>query len=97
MPLYDYRCDNGHDTRDKYVPLAKYADQQRCEQCGAAMTKLLSMGRGLCFFEEGRGRWIENLADEPVYVTSHEQHRRLMKENKVQWATLGQGRKGCWV
>lgn len=96
MPLYDYRCEQGHEVLDKYVPLAKYADSQQCD-CGAPMTKLLSMGRGLLFFEEGRGRLIENLGDQPVYVTSHEQHRALMKQHKVQWATQGQGRPGCWV
>lgn len=65
--------------------------------CGEAMTKAFSMGRGLTFFEEGRGQWIENLADKPVYVTSHEQHKKAMKAAGVEWATAGRGRKGSWV
>lgn len=61
------------------------------------MTQALSVGRGLTWFEEGRGRWIENLGDDPVYVTSHEQHKRLMKENAVEWATPSRGMPGSWA
>lgn len=96
-PLYDFVCENGHEYRDKYLPTSQTDIPVLCEECGQTMTKLLSMGRGLVWFEEGRGRLIHNLGHEPVLVTSHEQHKRLMRENKVDWATLGQGRKGCWI
>lgn len=86
MPLYDYRCTHGHvDERFFHVP-SQAEDTLPCRLCAAPATKLLSMGQGLVYFEEGRGRWIENLGHEPVYVTSHEQHKREMKKAGVAWA-----------
>lgn len=87
MPLYNFTCPTGH-TREAFFHRAEQAvtGAVTCE-CGEPMSKAFSMGRGLTYFEEGRGQWIENLADKPVYVTSHEQHKRLMRQHGVDWAT----------
>ena len=97
MPMYEFRCLNQHST-DLYCasPDDKGCRTAICEQCGETMGPVLAFGQGLCFYEEGRGQWIENLADKPVYVTSHEQHKRLMREHKVEWATKGRGMPGQW-
>lgn len=97
MPLYDFICPQGHEVFDKYVALAAYADAQICEVCGEALQRKLSMGQGLCYFEEGRERVITNMGHLPVRVRSHEEHKRLMKQHQVEWATPGRGRKGQWV
>lgn len=97
MPLYDFACEKGH-TREMFFHLASQATEHAFAcTCGAPMTKSFSMGRGLTYFEEGRARVIDNLGHEPVTVRSHEEHKRLMRENNVEWATRGRGEKGCWV
>lgn len=86
-PLYDYRCEHGH-CDERFFHTAQAAqDTLPCRVCSGLATKLLSVGRGLLAFEEGRGQWLTNLGDKPVYVTSHEQHKRLMKQYGVTYAT----------
>lgn len=98
MPLYEYACLQGH-RREAYVHVAaeRGVETLVC-WCGHTLGPVLSVGRGLTYFEEGRGRWIHNLGDQPVYITSHEQHRAEMKKAGVEWATerMIQGR-GGWV
>lgn len=97
MPLYKFQCMHGHE-RERFYHSHSYRNfkTEICE-CGEGMTLGLSVGRGLTWFEEGRGRWIENLGDDPVYITSHEQHKRIMKEQAVEWATPNYGMPGSWV
>jgi hypothetical protein len=99
MPLFEFICLEGH-RREVYCHVAedRGAVTPICEKDGHTMALALSMGRGLCWFGEGRGRWIHNLGHEPVYVTSHEQHKKLMKHAGVEWATerKTQGR-GGWI
>ncbi len=52
--------------------------------------------QALLYFEEGRGRWIENLADKPVLVKSHAEHQKLMKKHGVELAGHLPGTKGSW-
>lgn len=97
MPRYTYACMRGHE-REIIIPT--YRDRG-CETlicaCGETMGRTLAMGQGLCYFEEGRGRLIENMSHQPQLVTSHEQHKRLMKEHKVEWANPGRGMPGQWI
>ena len=99
MPLYDLACSECGARKEEFCHASadKGVATHVCH-CGGTMTYLLSMGIGLTWFEEGRGRWITNLGVEPVYVTSHRQHQQLMKERGVEWATpfRTQGTKG-WV
>lgn len=98
MPLYKMTCLNGHDA-EQFVHAAddKGCRTAICETCGETMGYTLSVGQGLLYFEQGRIRRIDNMGHEPVYVTSHEMHKREMKKHKVEWATLGRGCKGQWV
>lgn len=88
MPCYTLQCLNGHEE-DIYLPTWKERGVQTyiCPLCRHSMGRTLSMGAGLLFFEEGRGRWIRNLGHEPVYVTTYAQHERLMKERGLAHAT----------
>lgn len=43
MPLYAYRCAEGH-AFDRMLPLARYAEPQACD-CGAAARKVLTAVR----------------------------------------------------
>jgi hypothetical protein len=97
MPLFDFGCDKGH-LREAFFHRADDAKNAvlLC-QCGAPMIKKFSMGRGLTYFEEGRARVIHNLGHEPVVIRSHAEHKRAMREAGVDWATRGQGEKGCWT
>ena len=98
MPLLALRCLNDH-AAEQYVhaPDDRGTETRVCA-CGETLAPILSVGSGLTYFEEGRGRWINNLTVDPIYVTSHAQHQRLMREHKVEWATerAVQGR-GGWV
>jgi hypothetical protein len=97
MPLFDFGCPNGH-TREAFFHRAEQAREEVLVcQCGAPMTKQLSMGRGLTWAEEGRPRVIHNLGHEPVVIRSHAEHQRAMKAAGVEWATRGRGEKGCWT
>lgn len=98
MPIIARQCIHGH-TKDEFVHTHQDIGVRTllCPECQCTMGKILSMGQGLCWFEEGRGRWIPNIAKDPLYITSHEQHKRLMKEYKVDWATEGRGRKTGWI
>lgn len=99
MPTFEFHCVNGH-ARDTYE---HHRDDLGCrtivcEDCGELMAPVFSgFGRGLTYFEEGRGRVLWNLGPEPITVRSHEEHKRLMRERGLEWATEGRGRPGCWV
>ena len=97
MPMFEGRCINDHraDFFCHHVD-DKGCRTAICEVCGETMGYVMAYGGGLCFFEEGRGVWLDHLADKPVYVTSHEQHKRLMKQHGVEWATKGRGMPGQW-
>ena len=98
MPMFEMRCLNGH-VRDIFAHsvLERACKTIICTECGNGMAPVLSMGRGLTYFEEGRARVIHNLGPEPVTITSHEQHKRIMKERGLDWAPPRRGMKGCWT
>lgn len=98
MPTYTFRCEAGHE-RDEFVVHAdnKGCQTQICRRCQSTMAPVITFGQGLCYFEEGRGRLIWNLGDQPVYVKSAEQHKRLMRINKVDFANRGVGYPGQWT
>ena len=98
MPLLALRCVNDHPA-EQYVhaPDDRGAETRVCA-CGESLAPVLSVGMGLTWFEEGRGRWIHNLGVEPVYITSHAQHVAEMKKAGVEWATERQTQgRGGWV
>jgi len=87
MPLYAFACLEGH-TTEVYCHVAadRGARTVLCD-CGASMAPVLSVGRGLTWFEEGRPRVLHNLGDQPVTVTSHRQHQAAMRAAGVEWQT----------
>lgn len=98
MPTYTFRCEAGHET-DVFVVHAddKGAGTTLCRHCQSSMAPVITFGQGLCYFEEGRGRLIWNLGPEPIYVKSHEEHKKLMRLNKVDFANRGVGYPGQWT
>lgn len=99
MPLYTHRCPECGTVADAYEHTAADlgARTMLCA-CGSTMGPTLSVGAGLTYFEEGRGRWIHNLGDRPVYITSHAQHVAEMKKAGVEWATERQTQgRGGWI
>lgn len=97
MPMFEFRCLNGH-SRDAYAHnvLERACHAVICEQCRNDMAPVLSLGRGLTWFEEGRARVITNMGHEPVTITSHEQHKKEMKRRGLDWAPPRRGMPGCW-
>ena len=98
MPLHTFQCLNGH-SLDQFIHVADDFGTRTalCEVCGETMSPRLSLGGGLLFFEQGRGRWIENLGPQPIFVTSPKQHRDLMKKEQVELAGERRGVPGWWV
>lgn len=111
MPTYIFSDESGHE-KEIFTHHAddKGCQTLICRLCGSTMAPRVSFGHGLCYFEEGRARRIWNLesADErdahgnklpakPVFVRSHEEHKRLMKQRGVDFATRGVGYKGQWI
>jgi hypothetical protein len=86
MPILELRCPCGL-SKDAYLSCwQEYGVLTHlCDVCGGTFAPALSVGRGLTYFEEGRARVIENLGG--VAITSHEQHKRVMKQRGVEMAT----------
>ena len=99
MPLYKYECPDGHMEIERYKHRVedRLTHVEECADCGKQLILGLSMGRGLTWFEEGRGQWLTNIAPTPQYVTSHGQWRRLLKEHGREWVGARRGEKGCWA
>ncbi len=98
--LFEFQCLNGHLREGFYHNVKDLGCETEICKCGNSMANVPSMGsKPLLWFEEGRGRWIQNLAADgkPVYVTGIAQHNRLMKENKVALAPARRGGKGTWI
>lgn len=98
MPLYQFTCAQGC-TREAYEHVAadRGARTHVCEPHGESMAPVLSVGRGLTWFEEGRARTIHNLGHEPVTIRSHREHEAAMRTVGVTWATKGRGMRGSWI
>lgn len=96
--IYEYRCLNGHcEDHFHHAPEDKGCPTYICQQCRNTMGPVVSYGRGLTYFEEGRGQWIHNMGHDPVYIRSHSEHQRIMKERGLEWVTPKRGEKGCWT
>jgi hypothetical protein len=96
MPLYKLQCLSGHESEEFcHVPEDKGCRTVICD-CGETMTYVPAYGQGLCYFEEGRIRRIENMGHDPVYVTSHEHHKRLLRERQLEIGPAGRGMPGQW-
>lgn len=68
-----------------------------CKECGHSMGEVISTPKPSLFFEEGRGRWINNLGRDPVFVRSPAEHKALMKKRGVEFAGVKRGEKGSWI
>jgi hypothetical protein len=80
VPLRSLRCLHGH-TADQFVHSAQdLGAQTRLCHCGHTLAPTLSVGRGLTWFEEGRPFVLEHGVPSPITITSHEQHKRVMKQ-----------------
>lgn len=98
MPMYDFVCSACGAQEECYLHVRDDlgAATPLCA-CGSSMGPIISVGRGLTWFEEGRARVLWNLGPEPVTVRSHGEHQRLMRERGLDWATKGRGRPGQWI
>ena len=93
-----FRCAAGHE-HDEFVRTVedKGCQTHICRLCRETMAPVIAYGQGLCYFEEGRARTIWNLGPEPIQVRSHEEHKKLMRLNKVDFANRGVGYPGQWL
>lgn len=80
MPLYEWECECGY-LESVIAPISDRDILRPEHDCGKQMRRVIS-GRGLLYFEEGRGRVRDALSDKPI--TSPEQHKRLMKQRGVE-------------
>jgi hypothetical protein len=97
MPIFKTRCAACEREKDKFLHSESGRQLLHHCECGGVLTFLPSFGRGLTYFEEGRGRWIHNLGDQPVYITSHWQHKQEMARAGVAEAPPRRGTPGCWA
>ena len=97
MPIFKTKCTECEQEKDTYLHHEMRREYLPQCHCGGVLSFLPSWGKALTYFEEGRGRWIYNMGDEPVYVTSHWQHKEEMKKAGVGEAPPRYGTKGAWV
>lgn len=99
MPIYDAVCTSCGDEREIFCH--KSDDRARahvCKACGEAMEFKASFGVGITYFShKGGGRWIHNMADQPVWVDSWWKHKQLMREHGVGEAPPKRGMPGSWA
>lgn len=98
MPTYTFRCEAGHE-HDEFVLHTdnKGCQTHVCRTCRSSMAPVITYGQGLLYFEEGRERMIWNLGPEPVFVKSHQEHKRRMRLAGVDFANRGVGYPGQWI
>lgn len=86
MPLFDYRCGDGH-VVEEYYPTASHAPEIKpCRTCGQHACRLMALPNMLQYFSESSGRVIQNLNPSRM-IHSHAEHQRMMKEKGVEPAT----------
>jgi hypothetical protein len=72
MPMYDFKCDNGHQHRDQLRSIANRHDP--CPDCGCPIT--MNPNRTSMIGDDiPGGMWVENLGPKPVQVFSKSQLR----------------------
>jgi hypothetical protein len=80
VPMLSLQCAEGHQADQFVHTLADVGAATRlCPQCGHTLAPTLSVGRGLTFFEEGRPFVMTHGVPHPIRITSHEQHKKVMK------------------
>jgi len=84
MPIYAYQCRSCQHEEEHFLHSFEKAQQTfyHC-LCGTVMKRIIGQSAPALWFEEGRGRWIQNLSDKPEYVTSKAQLRQLEKKHGV--------------
>ena len=84
MPLYDYKCLNGHVEISRYVARRDMVAHQVCRTCGKPTRKQFSPGTGrLLFFEQSRARRIVPLDGGTEEFTTYAQFERAQKQAGV--------------
>lgn len=99
MPIYDAVCTMCENRSEQYV--SHEFERQRlltCSSCGGVLAFLPSLGaKPLTYFSEGAGgKWIHNLGDKPVFITSEKQRQDIMKREGLAEAAPRYGEKNCW-
>ena len=77
MPIYDFRCDNCGRSEERLCSWEE-SKHQVCE-CRVVMRKVPSIGNYVPF-KEG---WYENIAKDPIYITSKRQLRTECDKHDV--------------
>jgi hypothetical protein len=79
MPMFDYRCTDGHEF-EACVPSG--TDAMLCRQCSSLAERVW---RGMAAVIGDECDFIDdNLSRHPIRIRSKTEHRRLMKEKGVQ-------------
>ncbi len=77
MPLYNYKCSNGHEF-EEFNSIADRATHS-CEQCNKVAEQTVSTGGASHSFKLGE---FEHIASEPVYVKRKSQLKALCRQHK---------------
>lgn len=81
MPMLALQCTDGHTGEQFLHTIQDLGAQTRlCPECGHSLAPALSVGRGLTFFEEGRPFLMQHGVPTPILITSHAQHKRVMRQ-----------------
>lgn len=94
MPLIDIRCVNGH-LAEAVVRLSDFIEDDGpghyqtpvCGECGAATRQtFLKAGNVIDDTLTGGARWMHNLGDQPIFVRSKSELKRIMQERGLVFA-----------
>ena len=97
MPIYEYRCIQGHVQEEYEGVKDKGCFTVICKKCLTTMGPIITGSNRMLYFEEGRGHWMMNLGPEPVLVHSHRELEKKMREKGLEFAGNRMGTKGVRI
>jgi putative FmdB family regulatory protein len=53
MPIYEFRCSNGHEFERLYRTISAAPSEEKCPECGAVAARKISGGGGFAFKGSG--------------------------------------------
>lgn len=86
MPLYDYRCQACGEVDEHWAGIDDM--QMVCPHCGGEQIRRITTRYAV--HGDFKPRWVENIADKPVWIDSNQAHRAAMKQHQV-YEKFGKG------
>jgi len=89
MPLYEFRCPNGHDFEKFYRSIGTSSSEAECPVCGAVAQRLMSAA-GLVF--KGSGFYITDYAKGSSSASAPDTRSESKSESKTESSSASEAK-----